>query len=464
MKNKTPGSWIAPFASLKLTVVLLVFSMFLIFFGTLAQTTRGIWWVMDEYFTSWLVMVPFAIFSSPTQPVPGRFPFPGGATLGLILLINLLVAHWMRYKVSAKGAQRVWGTALLLAGVGLIVVFHNTPMAGRINAAYGLAAMMGVGGLMYLPSILGTTALFGRRAGIVLIHGSLILLILGEGVTRVMAVEASMPIYEGEAINWVQDMRTTELVVVDPSDPRRDKVTVIPEDVLIDAFESGERLTHPDLPFDLRVDAFYVNTTFRQRGPVVEPATPDMKGLLQQFVLEPLAEVSGVGGQMYNLPGPSSPCYAAIRSSGSTRSLRSRLSSARRTRPSPRTSSSTATSCQIDLRFERHYKPYTIELLDFHHDVYPGTQVPKNYASDIRLTDPESGEDREIKISMNQPLRYAGETFFQSSYIDGDLGTVLQVVKNPGWTMPYIACTLGGAGLLLHFMLSLVKFLRRRTV
>ncbi|CAN0294557.1 unnamed protein product [Laminaria digitata] len=436
--------------------------MLLIFFGTLAQTTRGIWWVMDEYFTSWLVMVPFSIFSAPTHPLPGAFPFPGGATLGLILLVNLLVAHWMRYKISAKGAQRVWGSALLLAGVGLIVVFHNTTMAGRVNAAYGLAAMMGVGAVMYIPSILGTAALFGRRAGIVLIHGSLILLILGEGVTRIMAVEASMPIYEGEAINWVQDMRTSELVVVDPSDPRRDRVTVIPENVLVDAFKNGEAIAHPDLPFEIRVDAFYANSTFRQRGPVIEPATPDMKGLLGQFVLEPLNEVSGVGGQMYNLPGLQATLLRGSEVVGvyALSSVTTFVGEAYKT--IPQNVFLDGNILQIDLRFERHYKPYTIELIDFHHDLYPGTQVPKNYASDIRLTDPETGEDREIKISMNQPLRYAGETFFQSSYIDGDLGTVLQVVKNPGWTMPYIACTLGGAGLLIHFMLSLGKFLRRR--
>ena len=458
------GQLLAPFASLRLTVAVLILSMLLIFFGTLAQVTRGIWWVMDQYFTSWTVVVPFSIFAPADRPVPGSFPFPGGATLGLILLINLIAAHSVRFHVRARGFQQVIGYGLLALGAAVIWWFHATPVAGRLSAAFGLLAMLLIGAVVYVPFIAGTAVLFGRKVGIVLIHGSLILLIVGEGVTRLTAVEASMPIYEGEAINWVQDMRTSELVVVDPSDPRRDKVTVIPEAVLIDAFYEGQTVSHPDLPFDLRVDAFYTNSSFRRRGPVVEPATPEMKGLASQFVLEPLAEVSGVGGQMYNLPG----LKVTLLRGGATlghyylSTITTFIGESYKT--IPQNVFLDGNILQLDYRFERHYKPYTIQLLDFHHDLYPGTQVPKNFASDIRLTDPETGTDREIKIRMNEPLRYAGETFFQSGYIPGDVGTILQVVKNPGWTLPYIACTLGGAGLTIHFMLSLSKFLRRRRV
>jgi hypothetical protein len=464
MNQQSLPAPLAPLASLRLTVTVLVLSMLLIFFGTLAQATRGIWWVMDIYFTSWTVAVPLAIFSPPERPLPGSFPFPGGATLGLILLVNLLAAHYERYKISARGAQRGWGTLLLLAGVGCIAVFHQSPLAGHLTMTYGLAVMLGVGALMYVPSILGTAVLFGRRVGIVLIHVSLILLIVGEGVTRVMAVEASMPIYEGESIDWVMDMRTTELAVIDSSDPQRDRVTVVPESKLIDAFLSDELITHPDLPFDVRVDAFYTNSTFRRRGEAIEPARAEMKGLASQFVLEPLAEVSGVGGQMYNLPG----AQVTLLRDGTPIGLYTLSAVTTFIGESYKTIPQNVFlddgTYAIDLRFERHHKPYTFELLDFHHDLYPGTQVPKNFASDIRLTDPTSGEDREIKISMNQPLRYDGYTFFQAGYIQGDAGTVLQVVNNPGWTMPYIACTLGGAGLTIHFFLSLSKFLRRRTV
>ena len=62
---------------------------------------------------------------------------------------------------------------------------------------------------------------------------------------------------------------------------------------------------------------------------------------------------------------------------------------------------------------------------------------------------------------MNHPLRHAGETFYQYQFKTGDTGTVLQVVRNPGWLMPYIACAMVTLGLLLHFGISLVRHVWR---
>ncbi len=64
----------------------------------------------------------------------------------------------------------------------------------------------------------------------------------------------------------------------------------------------------------------------------------------------------------------------------------------------------------------RYYKPYSIKLLAFNHDFYPGTDIPKNFSSRIHLTDPATGEDRDVLIYMNNPLRYHGET-----YLSGEL-------------------------------------------
>lgn len=65
---------------------------------------------------------------------------------------------------------------------------------------------------------------------------------------------------------------------------------------------------------------------------------------------------------------------------------------------------------------------------------------------------------------MNQPLRYAGKTFYQASFGKGDTLSVLQVVKNPGWLLPYISCVLVALGLILHFAVSLGRALRKRTL
>ncbi|CAN5515393.1 hypothetical protein BH09PLA1_BH09PLA1_32330 [soil metagenome] len=115
----------------------------------------------------------------------------------------------------------------------------------------------------------------------------------------------------------------------------------------------------------------------------------------------------------------------------------------------------------LQLRWKRSYKPYSITLHDFTHDRYTGTDVPKNFASRVQLIDPTRNEDREVKIWMNHPLRYAGETFFQASFKRGDKTTILQVVQNPGWLIPYISCTAISLGLLIHFGMVLTNFLSR---
>ena len=45
---------------------------------------------------------------------------------------------------------------------------------------------------------------------------------------------------------------------------------------------------------------------------------------------------------------------------------------------------------------------------------------------------------------------------------DTERGTELQVVRNPGWLIPYISCVLVTLGMAVHFGLSLTNFLRRR--
>src|SRR5208282_5954843 len=109
-----------------------------------------------------------------------------------------------------------------------------------------------------------------------------------------------------------------------------------------------------------------------------------------------------------------------------------------------------------------HYKPYFISLLAFNHDIYPGTDIPRNFSSKVHLHDPSTGEDRDVLIYMNNPLRYRGETYFQASFEPGDRGTILQVVRNPASLAPYIACSLVALGLLVQFLTHLVKFARKR--
>jgi hypothetical protein len=118
---------------------------------------------------------------------------------------------------------------------------------------------------------------------------------------------------------------------------------------------------------------------------------------------------------------------------------------------------------KIALRPERFYKPFSIQLQKFSHDIYRGTDIPKNFSSRVHLQRPDTGEDREVLIYMNNPLRYAGETFYQSGFDDVDPRvTILQVVHNPSWLTPYFSCILVAAGLVVQFLTHLIGFITKR--
>lgn len=117
---------------------------------------------------------------------------------------------------------------------------------------------------------------------------------------------------------------------------------------------------------------------------------------------------------------------------------------------------------QVALRPARYYKPFYLELIKFSHDKYLGTDIPKNFSSRVRLHRPETGEDREVLIYMNNPLRYWGETYYQASFDPNDPHvTILQVVRNPSWLTPYFSCALVGLGLVVQFLSHLISFARK---
>ena len=114
------------------------------------------------------------------------------------------------------------------------------------------------------------------------------------------------------------------------------------------------------------------------------------------------------------------------------------------------------------IRPRRFYFPFMMTLNDFNHDKYPGSDVPKNFSSDVTLMDYQTGKTHDHRIYMNHPLRYKGFTFYQASFGENDTLSILQVVQNPSWLIPYISCLIISLGLLLQFCAHFYTFIKRR--
>jgi len=370
------------FSSLKLTVACLVLSCIIVFWGTIAQVHLGLFKAQNEFFRS------FFVYWQPTGSGWHIPIFPGGYSIGTLLLLNLFVAHF-RYYQPGK-----------------------------------------------------------RKIGILLIHLGIVLLLLGQMLTDFLSRESMLHLRIGETKNYTEADRAFELAVLDTTQPDLDKVVAIPCSLLVRRGEAGG----PGLPFRIRVKTFYANSSLDQQS---------------QPGYAPIKTTAGIGRdlwwrempretEMNRLDMPSA--IVEILTPGG--SLGTFLVSAWLDQPQSFTFDRHA--YDLRMRQERFYLPFSLHLIEFRHDKYPGTDIPKNFSSRVRLQNRATGEDREVRIFMNNPLRYAGETFYQASFDPDDHGSVLQVVHNPSWLTPYLACVLVAVGLTIQFLSHLIPFLKRR--
>ncbi len=286
-----------------------------------------------------------------------------------------------------------------------------------------------------------------RKAGIQLTHAGLILLLVGELLSGLWQEDFSMRIDEGETKNYAESYRQNELAITDISDPKFDEVVAIPESFLA----RGDEIQNAKLPFRVVVKAYYPNAALIQRS---ADSPPNLA-------------TAGFGRNVAAMPQPltykqderNTPA-AFIELVGPSGSLGTWLVSTQA--PFPQQFDAAGKTWKIALRPERAYKPFSLTLKKFNHDVYAGTDIPKNFSSQLHLATPDGRDDRDVLIYMNNPLRYAGLTFYQASFDNNDHTTILQVVRNPSWQLPYIACIVMTLGLVWQFGIHLVGFIGKR--
>ena len=434
------------FQSLKLTVVLLVLGMVLVFAGTLAQVDQGIWSVMDQYFRCMIALIDLSIFFPRVLDVPHlKIPFPGGFLIGFLLVVNLLAVHSARFKVQAQGRRKVAGLAVLALGLlvvlGVMLGWGTAPVAATEGDAFWRVFFrLGRGSLAALVLYIACFLLYRKRAGMVLLHGGILFLLIGEFATALFAVEATMTIKEGETVSYIDHSHQLELAFTETTDPEHDRMTAIPQRLL----KEGETIEASGLPFDIKVHRLMANSS-RPKSlkaiPQERPSTGDRDAPAVDVELFDRASGESLGHHVLSLwfyPNFVNRAWdMPIRIQVGTRDFTAYY------------------------RYKREYlhspggSPFSIKLLEFVHEKYEGTQMAKDFSSRILLANPDEGIERELRIWMNNPLRYARRTFYQSGYLPDGSGTVLQVVRNDTWMIPYLACMIVFIGMAAQFVQTL---------
>lgn len=308
-----------------------------------------------------------------------------------------------------------------------------------------------IGGLLLINLVAAHAKRFvfsWKKAGIQLVHFGLILLLLGELFTGLFQEEYQMRLDEGQTKNYSESWRFNELAIVDTTAADRDVVTVIPEKRLARA---DAEIQTPALPFRVVLRGYYPNASLAMRDQATATAPSNNAatvGLGPRLNVTPLPMT--YKQDQRNLPA------AFVEFIGPEGSLGTYLVSTMLVEPER--FSYAGREWAVSFRFERAYKPYSLTLLDFSHDRYAGTEIPKNFSSRVRLTTPDGVNDREVLIFMNNPLRHDGLVFYQAGFDNDDRTTVLQVVRNPSWVIPYLSCLLMAVGLYWQFGWHLVRF------
>jgi len=289
-----------------------------------------------------------------------------------------------------------------------------------------------------------------RKFGIHLTHAGLIIMLAGGLFTDLFAVESHMRLNWGDTKNYSEDPRRMELAVIDTTDGEFDQVTAIPEAVL----RRSRTIEHKSLPFQIVVRHFYQNSRLHMAGEdgmTLKPIANQGPGA--RVVVEPAPRATGVNDR--DVVTAAIEIIPAQSASLGTWLVSDALGA-------PQTFSAAGRTWQLMMRAARYYKPYSVTLQKFTHERYVGTEIPKNFASKITLIDPEREVNRNVLIYMNHPLRYRGETYYQAGFERDDRTSILQVVRNPSFVAPYVACIIVAAGLLVQFGYHLVGFSRRR--
>jgi len=354
----------------------------------------------------------------------------------------------------------LFGTIAVLLGVATFCAFRaDASNESTLRILYQVMKATFAG----LVLLAGCIAVFKKRAGIVLLHAGIGLMMCYDVIVGLEHVESQMQIVEGETVNFSRDMRDAELALSEPAGALKQNVTVMDATRLLTAKKT---ISDERLPFRIDVLKYYPNSTIlgpQQPLPEgVSKENPATAGVGLQLRAVPIATATGTDVKStFDAPSAYLKLTDPNGKDLGTYLVSALLNDDFDSSVQPVTVG--GKTYDLGLRFRRIYYPFTVKLNDFQKNDYKGTNTVQDFSAYITLDDPSRNTHFDNRIWMNNPMRYAGKTFYQSSYGPDQQSTVLQVVDNIGWMTPYVACMMVVVGMVFHFGQTLLRYLQRRS-
>ena len=491
-------------SDLRITIVLLSLSMVMIFFGTLDQTNIGIKGTLDKYFEGY-----FHAWEYPKEwPMGTRMVFalhPDDPKAGQKLSLSDLKDYakvgfndntfFEQSNNIYKKADMVGPThkfqdlatikSQLQEGDGnlkRVAILPDDAIKEEINKktlafstikgepgfslSFIRVPVLGgyvIGPLLFINLMAAFCVRYQftmKKAGVLIIHSGLILMLVSELVTDLTDRESLMTIEEGETSYYSTDFDKNEIILLDRSQPNVDTALSVPVSLLEKKKKRDIDLASIDsgFPFQLKFLEFFPNTQMDIREEEGAEGHPFKVGDRTVHVVA--KEVPKTfDPQKINFVSALVEVQAGENTYGPF-FISNRLEFFEDHRR--HTFEHEGKEYAIALRRTRYYYDYGVRLDDFRFLKYPGTEKPKDFTSDVTLLLPD-GSTEPKRIFMNHPLIHDNSTFFQSGWNEEtERGTRLQVVQNPGKHLPYYGVAIVGLGLCVQFAMHLGNFTKRR--
>jgi hypothetical protein len=332
-----------------------------------------------------------------------------------------------RYFESAFVVHHVYGIPVPLPGVYLLLVV--------------LGVNLICGGIIRIRKDLSTW-------GVIVAHLGVLLMLSGAFVEDSLSQKGHATIATGDSKSEFDSYYEWEIAVAPARKEGPVEELVIPGDQFM-RLAPGARATFTSakLPFDLAVHDPLANCEPRSASPTDALAVEGVT--LEKLPRNKEAEADIAGAYVLVLPktggGPSEGVVWGRENF-------------------PMSVAVDGKRWTIGMAHRRFPMPFEVRLDEFRRELYPGTDTPKSFESDV--TKLQDGAQQKVKISMNEPLLQNGYKLFQSGFIEPNAGgqgkwwSTFSVVKNPADKVPLIACIVIAAGLLLHFGQKLVRHVR----
>jgi hypothetical protein len=412
--------------SMKLAVWLVLTLALLTWLGTLAQVDRSTHDVQREYFESWYVIaeLPLYFWGEPRfvdaagKAFVLKIPLPGAYLVLGMLFVNLVVGGLLRMKWRARNA------GILIIHFGIVFLLA----AGFVKLEWSYAGSM----LLYETPAAETAKLQGRS-------------------------------YVASRFQSFHDFELA--LLVDRGDTVEERV--VPESVLWQARGGGSvTLRADDLPFTVRVHHWVDHAMPVPKGPMVNTTMPVVDGAF----LQPQSWPAGVQPKSeQEIAG----CYVTVFGKDQERFeaiLFGPNFSPKDEARYPFVFTIGGQRYGLDLRHVMYDLPFALRLDRFQKLDHPGTMSPKDFRSFVSVLDTPTATQamQEAQVFMNNPLRRDGYVVYQTGWGPQPMGgppwySGFEISHNPSDMWPALACGVIALGLLVHFVMKLVRFLKSST-